>query len=158
MYGGGKLIIGPKSKFRCVFFQAEGERNLIVIGGNVEINATSYHPTIISACEGKRIYIGDNCLISNGVEFHTTDYHSILDSNNNRTNIASDITIMDNVWIGLRCIILKGTLIADNNIVAAGSIVTSSFQETNCIIAGSPAKIIKKGYSWTIEKIQNEQN
>ncbi len=44
--------------------------------------------------------------------------------------------------------ILKGATIFDNSIVAFGSIVTKSFTETNVIIAGIPAKIVKTNINW----------
>ena len=36
-------------------------------------------------------------------------------------------------------------IIADNSIVGWGSIVTKEFNEPNVIIAGIPAKIVKRG-------------
>lgn len=41
-------------------------------------------------------------------------------------------------------IILPGVSIADNTIVAAGSVVTKSFVEPGVVIGGGPAKIIGK--------------
>ena len=39
--------------------------------------------------------------------------------------------------------ILPGITLGDNTIVGAGSVVTKSFPEGNCIIAGNPAKKIR---------------
>ena len=39
-------------------------------------------------------------------------------------------------------------IIADNSIVGWGSIVTKEFNEPNVIIAGIPAKIVKRGINW----------
>ena len=47
-------------------------------------------------------------------------------------------------WIGANSIILPKVILGDHTIVAAGSVVTKSFKEGNCIIAGVPAKKIKK--------------
>jgi len=46
-------------------------------------------------------------------------------------------------WIGMAAKILPATVLGDFTIVGAGSVVTSSFEEGYCIIAGNPAKIIK---------------
>ena len=43
---------------------------------------------------------------------------------------------------------LKGTDISDNSIVGAGSLVTKELCESNVIVAGNVAKVIKKGVSW----------
>ena len=44
----------------------------------------------------------------------------------------------------MNSIILPGVKLGDKTIVGAGSIVTKSFEEGNCVIVGNPAKIIKK--------------
>ena len=49
--------------------------------------------------------------------------------------------IGDNVFIGMRAIILMGARIGNNVIVGAGSVVSGNFPD-NVVIAGNPAKII----------------
>ncbi|AHM57287.1 hypothetical protein EAL2_c20060 [Peptoclostridium acidaminophilum DSM 3953] len=56
---------------------------------------------------------------------------------------GKDINIGKNNWIGMNSIILPGVTLGDNTIVGAGSVVTKSFPEGYCIIAGNPAKVIK---------------
>ena len=63
-------------------------------------------------------------------------------------NYAENIKIGKHCWIGLNCIILKGTQIAPHTVVAAGSICTSSYLRENCIIAGNPARIVKQNIDW----------
>ncbi len=55
-----------------------------------------------------------------------------------------DVIIGKNCWIGMNSVILPGAVLGDKTIVGAGSIVTKSFPEGNCIIAGNPANILKK--------------
>ena len=45
-------------------------------------------------------------------------------------------------------IILKGTTVQDNSIVGTGSILTGKTYDSNSIIAGVPAKIVKQHVSW----------
>lgn len=47
------------------------------------------------------------------------------------------------MWIGLNALILKGTIIGDNCVVGAGAVVKGKFP-ANCVIAGNPAKIVKR--------------
>lgn len=97
---------------------------------------------------GKKITIGDNARISWQNIIMDNDQHPILDTSNNIINPAKEIIIGNNVWIGARCFILKGSKINDGCIIAANSTVSKSFDETNSIIGGSTAKILKQDIRW----------
>ena len=146
---GSQIVIGDGCVLKGLHCSLYGDNSKIIIGNNVHINASRRFPTIMNAHGGGRIMIGDDCLFSNSIELHTTDYHSILQLGE-RINPVKDITLGQHVWVGLRAIILKGTHIASNSVIGAGSIVASSFEESNVIIAGNPARVIKKGIDWNI--------
>lgn len=56
----------------------------------------------------------------------------------------SSLVIDDDVWIGARVIILKGcTKIGRGSVIGAGSVVTHDVPPYS-VVAGNPAKIIKK--------------
>jgi acetyltransferase-like isoleucine patch superfamily enzyme len=55
----------------------------------------------------------------------------------------ADIIIEDKVWIGFNVIILKGVKIGEGAVIGAGSVVTKDVPPYH-IVAGNPAKIIKK--------------
>ena len=57
---------------------------------------------------------------------------------------SKSIIIGDNCWIGAGAIILPGVSLGDHIIVAAGSVVTKSFEDNDQIIGGNPAQFIKK--------------
>lgn len=130
-----------------------GDNNRIELGNNVVINASKENNTVMNVKNGTKIIVGDDSLFSNNIEIHTTDYHGIYDKNGNRTNYDKDIIIGKKVWIGLGCVILKGTTIQDNSVVGASSVVTGKFNKENVIIAGNPAKIIKEEISWSKEAL-----
>ncbi|MCC0176431.1 acetyltransferase [Waterburya agarophytonicola K14] len=56
---------------------------------------------------------------------------------------GGDVVIGDRVWIAYRAIILPGVTIGDGAVIGAGSVVTKDV-EANTIVAGNPARIIKK--------------
>ncbi|WP_348719460.1 acyltransferase [uncultured Alcanivorax sp.] len=56
----------------------------------------------------------------------------------------SPVIIGDNCWLGANSVILPGVEIGDHTVVAAGSVVTKSFPGSDQIIAGVPAKVIKR--------------
>ncbi len=76
-------------------------------------------------------------------------YVSIISKNhalNDFTEYIEDkpVKIGNNCWLGAHSIVLPGVVLGNHVIVAAGSVVTKSFDENNIILAGVPAKIIKR--------------
>ena len=76
---------------------------------------------------------------------------NIIDSNGHVVNSSNrtigrdnpvEITIGNNVWIGMNCMVLKGSVIGNNCVVSAGSVVKGSFSD-NCVISGNPAEKIR---------------
>lgn len=96
----------------------------------------------INNSEPYLIEIGNNVTISTNVSFITHD-NSISKINDNYTDCFGKIKIGNNCFIGLGSIIMPGVTLRDNTIIAAGSVVTKSFEQENIIIGGNPAKIIK---------------
>lgn len=90
----------------------------------------------------KKIVIGDSTMIASDVTITDSDWHDIYD----RTDyVASpkEVIIQENVWIGEKSLILKGTKIGKNSIIGAGSVVSGEVP-ANVVFAGNPAKEIKK--------------
>ena len=126
---GNEVIIS-----RGVTFISENSNSKLIINDNVIITVNSY----LDFSGG--IKIGKNTLISKNTIIETHDHG--LDPHS--TPIFKDLDIGENVWIGMHSIILPDVRkIGSNSIIAAGSVVTKKVPE-NCIIAGVPAKIIKK--------------
>jgi len=55
------------------------------------------------------------------------------------------INIGKNVWLPWRVFVMPGVTIGDNVVVGANSLISRSVG-SNCLVAGSPAKVIKEGY------------
>jgi acetyltransferase-like isoleucine patch superfamily enzyme len=92
--------------------------------------------------------IGDNTVISWNCQFIDDDFHKI--NYKGKVESSKKINIGNHVWIGANSVILKGVYIADGCVIAANSIVTKSVTEQNVLIAGNPAKIIKREIQWEI--------
>lgn len=105
--------------------------------------------------DNSNVTIGKDCMFSWGIDVWCTDVHTILDMNGNITNYGKSIEIQDHVWIGKDCKFGKNTKISKNSIVGWNSVVTKEFNETNVIIAGNPAKVVKTDVNWDARDIQN---
>ncbi len=103
------------------------------------------------------ISIGDDCMFSWGIDVWCTDVHTVTDLEGNPLNFGESIEIGKHVWVGKDVKIGKNTKISDDSIIGWGSIVTKKFDETNVVIAGNPAKIVKRGINWNFRDLQNYQ-
>ena len=127
-------------------WEVHGEQKFnpeIDIGDNVSLNDNVH----ISAID--YIKIGNNVLFGRNV-FITDNSHGASDLNDiliapEKRDLSSKgpVIIGDNVWIGRGVVILSGVKIGDNAVIGANSVVTKSVPK-NCVVAGAPAKIIKK--------------
>lgn len=147
-WGEGKVTIGENYSFGYRYgggyhgslceVQPRTKESVINIGKNIATNNG------VMICSAGRIDIGDDCLIGQDVLIIDHDAHGIK-PHERRSSIGNVrfIDIGNNVWIGSKVIILPGVKIGNNCIVGAGAVVTSQFPD-NAVIAGNPARVIKK--------------
>lgn len=101
----------------------------------------------------RNITMGRNVLISWDTLLMDTDHHYIAKVGEIYTAVnEKEIAIGNHVWIGCRVTVLKGVTLYDDNVVAAGSVVTKSFKEKSVLIAGNPAAVRREGIEWIIER------
>lgn len=109
-------------------------------------NSFYYHPTKLPS-EGKLISFGDNVKIATNVRFITHDIiNSVFeysDSGEKLPFYMGPIEIGDNVMVGADAIIMYGSKIENNSIIAAGSVVVNHVKE-GTVVGGNPAKEIGK--------------
>ena len=98
-----------------------------------------YSPGCYIQTMGK-VYIGDYTQIAPNVGIISAN-HELEDSREHR---LSHVTIGKYCWIGMNAVILPSVELGDFTIVAAGSVVTKSFEDGFCVIGGNPARLIKK--------------
>lgn len=126
--------------FQSCMFNISASGSRIVIGNNVGISGSTINADTI-------ITIGDNTIIGSGCLITDTDSHPIQMADRNRKDWpkytkSKPISIGKNVFIGARCIVLKGVNIGDGAVIGAGSVVSKDVP-ANAIVAGNPAKIVK---------------
>lgn len=89
------------------------------------------------------IEIGDNCMIGPKTCIYTIAHPLDPKERQKGLGLPNKVRIGNNVWLGGGVTILPGITLGDNVVVGAGSVVTKSFPD-NVVIAGNPAKVIKK--------------
>lgn len=115
---GGKLEIGNKFKMRDGAKIRVREGAICKIGMNTSINCNN-----MIACRKKNI-IGDDVQFSSNVQIYDHDHDFRVEGGVKSGKYKTgSIEIGNNVWIGANTIILRGTKIGDNAVIAAGSIV-----------------------------------
>lgn len=132
----GSAIIGLGTKISV------GKEGKLFLGDDFRI--TGGGTTIIC---NKNINFGNNCLLSWEILIMDTDYHKILNENDEIINEDKPINIGNHVWIGCRNTILKGVTIAENNVIAANSTITKSFYSTESVI-GNNTEVLKSNIRW----------
>ncbi len=108
----------------------------ITIGTNVFIN---YNCTILDCAE---IILGNNVFIGPNVSLYAA-YHPIMAVERIKgPELASPITIKDNVWLAGNVVVCQGVTIGENSTIGAGSVVTKNIPP-NVFAAGNPCRIIR---------------
>lgn len=156
---GAELILGDNVVIKSSFLSnlvGLYSRTIIVtrrpdayirIGNNVGISGATIYAR-------KGISIGDNTAVGGNVKILDNDFHPLdWETRNKYLNDphggdadvvpAREIKIGKNCFIGCNSIILKGTVLGDGCVVGAGAVV-SGFFEPDSVIAGNPAKVIRK--------------
>ena len=102
----------------------------------------------INSAEDCNVKIGKYVSISHFVKIYTQSYladqdFSILNNKEKLKTKKGDIVIGNYSWIGASVFICPGVRIGENCVVGANSVVTKDIPP-NCIVAGAPAKVIKR--------------
>ena len=130
----GRKIKFPYSPYSTIY----SEENLIFDISS--LNSFQQKGCYFQNFSGK-IYLGKNVWIAPNVGIITSNHD--FDDLRKHTE-PKNVVINDDCWIGMNSVILPGVILGENTIVAAGSVVTKSFEDGNCIVGGVPARVIKK--------------
>ena len=90
--------------------------------------------------------IGNNVLISDRV-FISDHIHGYTDVGlpiiNQKLEPRGSVRIKEGAFIGINSVIMPGVSIGKNSVVGASSVVTKDVPDY-CVVAGNPARVIKK--------------
>ena len=133
------LEAGPGSALyhSCYILNSNGK---FVIGNDSHLGAFCY----VNAHHGN-VIIGNNVAIGPGTKIFSYSNHYLFGKKVTDVKITKDVLIKNNVFIGANCIILPGTVIQDNVVIGAGSVIKGELQ-SNSIYGGVPCKELRAGW------------
>jgi tetrahydrodipicolinate N-acetyltransferase len=122
-----------------------GDNCVIMMGAVLNIGAVIGKKTMIdmNVVVGGRAVVGDNCHIGAG-----TVLAGVIEPPS-----ADPVIIEDDVLLGANVVVLEGVKVGKGAVVAAGSVVVKDV-EPYTVVAGVPAKVIKKVDEKTKSKTQ----
>jgi acetyltransferase-like isoleucine patch superfamily enzyme len=116
----------------------------VSIGANTNFTAD----TRLYLHEAGAITFGERCLIGPGILAMNSDMHSIINTDSGeRINPAGDVFIGDGVWLAANVVVLKKSNVGSGSVIGYGSVVSGTIP-SNCLAAGSPARVLKHRVSW----------
>lgn len=155
------LIVKDYLSFKSIYYEQVRLWDFLCFRYFLNYNNKIYWPVHKHSEVRGRIFVGKgsrvghrpNCIIQGRGKIFIGDYvevgpNSVIISGNHSLTNQADVVrketiIGDYCWIASSCVILAGVVLGPRTVVGAGSVVTKSFPEGYCVIAGNPAKIVK---------------
>lgn len=153
----GTLIFNGPTKFFQGTYIYVAERATLEIG----TNGTFIGSDTKIICRDN-IFIGNNVEITWECQIYDTSFHYTKINDEEVHPLTSPIVICDNVWIGNRTTISKGTVLPSHSIIASNSLLNKDYtiDGESCLFAGIPAVCKKKNitriYSYSEESKYDE--
>ncbi len=162
----GKIIIEKtKNKLinlRIYMASNDGEKLLENRCVHIKKNASSGGGgglAIFCWSENSHVTIGEDCMFSFGIKVLCGDGHLFKDRKTGEYINNYDgcfVEIGNHCWVGMNAAICKNVKIPDGCIIGVNSVVTKSVNENNVVLAGNPAKVVRKDIEWQREvKFEN---
>lgn len=110
----------------------------------------------------ERIEIGDCTSITYSTVLSDSNHHFVIDANKVVRRMSKPIALGKYNWIGNNSIIDKGSVTTDYSIVTHGSLLNKNYRilsgtEDSLLLAGTPAKILKKGLRRIFESTNEKE-
>lgn len=95
------------------------------------------------------VEIGNDCIMASGITIRPSDAHTVYDNTTKLPlNLGENIIIGNHVWICSNVYIKKGSIVPNNCVIGAFSVIMNKFNENNIVISGIPAQIIRRNINW----------
>jgi len=127
--------IGKNTDIQTPFFCDYGSH--IEVGDNFFAN---FNCTFLDC---NFIRIGNNVFLGPHVQIYAAHHPVIAAERIKGPELASPVTIKDNVWIGGGSIICAGVTIGENTTIGAGSVVVKNIP-ANVVAVGNPCRTVKQ--------------
>jgi len=140
--GPGRVVLGDNIKAWC-----HAEKNVLItytpdsritVGSGTRLNGAG----IMAYTQ---IDIGPRCILGSTIVFDS-DFHPLDPAHRHDLDApvsCAPIRIAENVWLGGQSAVLKGVTVGENSVVAFRA-VASSDVPPNVVVAGNPARIVKR--------------
>ena len=112
-------------------------------GYNIEVGDNFFANYNFVVLDGAKVTIGDNVFIAPNVALYTATHPLDSARRNQGLEFAKPIVIESDVWIGGGVQVCPGVVIGRGAVIGAGSVVTKDV-ESYTVVAGNPAKVIRK--------------
>jgi acetyltransferase-like isoleucine patch superfamily enzyme len=158
----------PHSKAECYLRLREGAE--MVVNGSVSLfyNATievhgrgrfaigqsSINSGAVIICAYK-MTIGSGCLIARYAMISDSDHHRTFDDNGRVTNYPKEVVIGDNVWLGIKSTVMRGSRIKSGSVVGADSLIMGKIKE-HTLMMNEPAREFSK-INWSTEGFEDDR-
>lgn len=142
-----------------------GNDNSIYIGENIQVYGAGY--LAVRLGDGSGVFIGKNAALAIGCSTDAGNFGYIqigkechlasemLVKCNRPDHLAKNkIILQDHVWAGYRTTFLSGCQMGVGSIAGARTVVETAVPN-NCIVAGDPARIVKRNVAWYRDNFEN---
>ena len=119
----------------------------------ISIGSYTYLNGVRVSCYQK-VKIGEFCIFAYS-HISDSDFHAVKPARRDPEAPVDvePVIIQDNVWVCLSALIFKGVTIGRNSVVGGGAVVTRDVP-SNCVVAGNPAKVVRR---FTKEEIEESE-
>lgn len=148
---GSQIVIGPEARLESRAQDTSlGVAHPVVLrtltaGASLTIGRR-FWVSGITVCAARSIVIGDGVMAGADAAVFDTDFHSLDAATRNSPSDAAGtldapVVIEDGVFLGARCMVLKGVRIGRGAVIGAAAVVTKDVA-SGTIVAGNPARVV----------------
>lgn len=149
LLGSGAILIGQRVEFGWqsskgfysgyCHVEAMSAGAVVEIGDRVQINNN-----VFIKSEGPGIRIAPRSLLGSDVTIYDSDFHELAAARRSGGRPRSgEVELEEDVFVGDRVLILKGTRIGRGSVIGAGSVVCGRIPE-GVVAAGNPARVVRE--------------